>query len=185
MQRMNRWRAPRWVRIWTITVTRLGDGWIWYALGFLLLGFGGPQRFAAVSAAGAAAVFGVFVFKALKHLSQRPRPCQIEPHCWSKVLPPDQFSFPSGHTMTAFPSRWSSVIFILHLKAFCCSWSWHALPQRRSRRNGFGRSVRLRFDYRFRLDGPRLELCSPFTSKLAAWCDLTARRGMPRDYFYQ
>jgi undecaprenyl-diphosphatase len=24
------------------------------------------------------------------------------PHCWSKVLPPDQFSFPSGHTMTAF-----------------------------------------------------------------------------------
>ena len=102
MQRMNRWRAPRWVRIWTITVTRLGDGWIWYALGFLLLVFGGPQRFAAVSAAGAAAVFGVFVFKALKHLSQRPRPCQIEPHCWSKVLPPDQFSFPSGHTMTAF-----------------------------------------------------------------------------------
>jgi len=43
------------------------------------------------------------VFKALKHLSQRPRPCQIEPHCWSKVLPPDQSSFPSGHTMTAFP----------------------------------------------------------------------------------
>ena len=102
MQRMNRWRAPRWVRIWTITVTRLGDGWIWYALGFLLLAFGGPQRFAAVCAAGAAAVLGIFVFKALKHLSQRPRPCQIEPHCWSKVLPPDQFSFPSGHTMTAF-----------------------------------------------------------------------------------
>ena len=102
MQRMNRWRAPRWVRIWTITVTRMGDGWIWYALGFLLLGFGGPQRFAAVSAASAAAVFGIFVFKALKHLSQRQRPCQIEPHCWSKILPPDKFSFPSGHTMTAF-----------------------------------------------------------------------------------
>ena len=101
MQRMNRWRAPRWVRIWTVTVTRLGDGWIWYALGFLLLGFGGPQRFAAVSAASAAAVLGVFVFKALKHLSQRRRPCQIEPHCWSKVLPPDKFSFPSGHAMTA------------------------------------------------------------------------------------
>jgi len=32
----------------------------------------------------------------------RPRPCQFEPHCWSKVLPPDKFSFPSGHTMTAF-----------------------------------------------------------------------------------
>src|SRR5207249_6662595 len=23
-------------------------------------------------------------------------------HCWSKVLPPDKFSFPSGHTMTTF-----------------------------------------------------------------------------------
>jgi undecaprenyl-diphosphatase len=68
----------------------------------MLLAFGGPQRFAAIGAAGSAATFGIFVFKALKKLSQRPRPCQIEPHCWSKVLPPDQFSFPSGHAMTAF-----------------------------------------------------------------------------------
>jgi undecaprenyl-diphosphatase len=102
MRRMNRWRAPRWFRIWMIFSTRLGDGWIWYALGFLLLAYGGPQRFSAVSAAGAAALVGILVFKALKKLSQRPRPCQIEPHCWSNILPPDQFSFPSGHTMTAF-----------------------------------------------------------------------------------
>jgi undecaprenyl-diphosphatase len=26
----------------------------------------------------------------------------LEPHCWSTLLPPDQFSFPSGHTITAF-----------------------------------------------------------------------------------
>ena len=102
MRRLNRWRAPRWIRLWMIWATRLGDGWIWYGLGFMLLAFGGPQRYAAVCAAGASAIGGIFVFKALKHLSQRPRPCQIEPHCWSKVLPPDQFSFPSGHTMTAF-----------------------------------------------------------------------------------
>jgi undecaprenyl-diphosphatase len=102
MRRMNRWRAPRWIRLWMIAATRMGDGWIWYGLGGLLLLFGGGARFAAVGSAGAAAVVGIFVFKALKKLSQRPRPCQIEPHCWSKVLPPDQFSFPSGHTMTAF-----------------------------------------------------------------------------------
>jgi undecaprenyl-diphosphatase len=102
MQRMNRWRAPRWIRIWMIIATRMGDGWLWYALGIILLVYGGPQRFAAVGAAGAAAFSGIFVFKALKKLSQRPRPCQIEPHCWSRVLPPDRFSFPSGHTMTAF-----------------------------------------------------------------------------------
>lgn len=102
MQRMNRWRAPRWIRIWMVAATRMGDGWIWYGLGFLLLAFGGTQRYAATSAAGVAALAGVAVFKLLKRLSQRPRPCQIEPHCWSRVLPPDQFSFPSGHTMTAF-----------------------------------------------------------------------------------
>jgi len=85
-----------------IAATRMGDGWIWYGLGLMLLAYGGTQRFSAIGAAGSAAVLGIFVFKALKRMSQRPRPCQIEPHCWSKVLPPDKFSFPSGHTMTAF-----------------------------------------------------------------------------------
>src|SRR5499425_1711936 len=102
MRRMNRWRAPRWFRYWMVAATRMGDGWLWYTLGAMLLIYGGPQRFAAVGAAGSAAAVGIFVFKALKQVSQRPRPCQFEPHCWSKVLPPDRFSFPSGHTMTAF-----------------------------------------------------------------------------------
>ncbi|HUA01243.1 MAG TPA: phosphatase PAP2 family protein, partial [Candidatus Aquilonibacter sp.] len=30
------------------------------------------------------------------------RPCEIEPHCWSVILPPDNYSFPSGHSITAF-----------------------------------------------------------------------------------
>ena len=102
MRRMNRWRAPRWIRYWMLAATRAGDGWLWYSLGIALLVFGGTQRFAAVGAAGSAALVGVGVFKILKRLSHRPRPCQIEPHCWSRVLPPDRFSFPSGHTMTAF-----------------------------------------------------------------------------------
>ena len=128
MRRLNRWRAPRWIRIWMIAATRMGDGWIWYGLGFMLLAYGGPQRYFAVSAAGAAALTGVVFFKVLKRLSQRPRPCQIEPHCWSKVLPPDQFSFPSGHTMTAFsvalvvsyfyPSM-EGVLFFLALSIAC------------------------------------------------------------------
>ncbi len=102
MRRLNRWRAPRWIRYWMIAATRLGDGWLWYSLAAILLLFGGPQRFAAVSTATLAATVGVGVFKLLKKLSHRQRPCQLEPHCWSKVLPPDKFSFPSGHTMTAF-----------------------------------------------------------------------------------
>jgi len=30
------------------------------------------------------------------------RTCAFEPHCRPTLLPPDQFSFPSGHTITAF-----------------------------------------------------------------------------------
>jgi undecaprenyl-diphosphatase len=102
MRRVNNWKAPRWIRFWMLTATRMGDGWLWYGLGAILLAVGGSRGYEAVGAAGSAGVLGVFVFKALKRLSHRPRPCEVEPHCWAKVLPPDQFSFPSGHTMTAF-----------------------------------------------------------------------------------
>jgi len=102
MRRVNNWPAPRWIRFWMLTATRMGDGWLWYSLGALLVAFGGPRGYQAVGAAGSAAILGIFVFKALKRISHRPRPCQLQPHCWSKVLPPDRFSFPSGHTMTAF-----------------------------------------------------------------------------------
>src|ERR1700687_4730675 len=102
MRRVNRWKAPRWIRYWMIAATRIGDGWLWYSLGIILLIAGGPNRYAAGCAAGSAAIAGVLVFKALKKISHRQRPCHLEPHCWSRVLPPDRFSFPSGHTITAF-----------------------------------------------------------------------------------
>jgi len=102
MYRMNRWKAPRWIRFWMLAATRLGDGWIWYSLAAIVLLVGGPSRYAAVGSAMCAGLAGIVVFKVLKTLSRRPRPCQLEPHCWAKILPPDQFSFPSGHTMTAF-----------------------------------------------------------------------------------
>ena len=102
MRRLNSWRAPRWIRFWMLAATRMGDGWLWYSLGAILLAVGGSRGYAAVGAAGCAAILGIFVFKGLKKISHRPRPCEVHPHCWAKVLPPDQFSFPSGHTMTAF-----------------------------------------------------------------------------------
>jgi len=102
MRRVHRWKPPRWFRIWMIFSTRCGDGWLWYALCALLLIFGGPRRYSAVVAAGSAALAGILLFKLLKHFSRRARPCHLEPHCWSKVLPPDRFSFPSGHSITAF-----------------------------------------------------------------------------------
>ena len=102
MRRINRWPAPRWIRLWMLCATRGGDGWLWYGMGLVILLFGGDQRFAAVGAAALAAGTGIALFLRVKKLTGRKRPCAIEPHCWATLLPPDQFSFPSGHTITAF-----------------------------------------------------------------------------------
>lgn len=102
MRRLNRWSAPQWVRLWMIAATRGGDGWLWYLLGLLVVIFGDADRFRAVGSAGLAGGTGVAIFIFLKRIAARRRPCQLEPHCWATLLPPDQFSFPSGHTITAF-----------------------------------------------------------------------------------
>lgn len=102
MRRVHRWRPPLWVRVWMLGASRLGDGWIWYGLGLIVLLFGGEARFAALSASALAALVGILLFSQLKRLSGRKRPCTLEPHCWANVLPPDQYSFPSGHSITAF-----------------------------------------------------------------------------------
>jgi undecaprenyl-diphosphatase len=102
MRRANNWEAPLWVRLYVISATRGGDGWLWYAMGLAILVLGGRSRFEAVGAAGIASALSVLLFQCLKRLTGRRRPCEIEPHCWATLLPPDQFSFPSGHTMTAF-----------------------------------------------------------------------------------
>ena len=100
MRRLNGWKPPRWIRIWMVLASRVGDGWLWYALGIMLMIFGGPNRFVAVGAATLSAAISVGLFLRLKRIIGRKRP--VAPHCWATLLPPDQFSFPSGHSMTAF-----------------------------------------------------------------------------------
>ena len=125
MRRANNWVAPRWVRLYVISSTRGGDGWLWYAMGVAILFFGGETRFQALGAAGVSAALSVLLFGWLKRMTGRRRPCQIEPHCWATLLPPDQFSFPSGHTMTAFAVAIPMVLFYptLIIGLFFCALS--------------------------------------------------------------
>ena len=102
MKRVHQWSAPRWFRVWMISATRGGDGWLWAAIAPLVLAFGGASRYPALGSAGLAAACGIALFLSLKKATGRKRPCDLEPHCWNKLLPPDRFSFPSGHSMTAF-----------------------------------------------------------------------------------
>jgi undecaprenyl-diphosphatase len=85
-----------------LAATRGGDGGLWYALALAVALYGGAQRFHALLSASLAAGVGVALFLELKRAFRRKRPCALEPHCWAELLPPDQFSFPSGHTITAF-----------------------------------------------------------------------------------
>ena len=102
MRRCNKWMAPRWFRLWMICATRGGDGWLWYAILCAILLFGGEVRFLAAGSSFLAGAVGIWLFLLLKKAANRPRPCAISEHAWATLLPPDRFSFPSGHTMTAF-----------------------------------------------------------------------------------
>jgi len=102
MRRVNRWRAPRWIRWWMLLATRAGDGWLWGAIGIALVVSSAPQRFHAVEAAGSAVAAGVLIFHKIKKVVGRIRPKDIEPHCWARIVTSDRFSFPSGHSTTAF-----------------------------------------------------------------------------------
>ncbi len=75
---------------------------MWAAFGLAIGVFGGAERWSALEAGVSAVAAGIAIFEVLKRLTGRRRPCDIEPHCWAELLPPDRFSFPSGHSMTAF-----------------------------------------------------------------------------------
>ena len=96
--------------------SRAGDGWLWGVCGLFVLLFGGSKKYHALAAASLAAISGVAVFMAVKRLTGRERPCKIEPH-WADLIPPDRFSFPSGHAITAFAVSQT-------LGSFYPSWHW-------------------------------------------------------------
>ncbi len=102
MSRVNRWRPPRWLRTWMVAASRAGDGWLWIGVGAFVALFGGSSRIEAILTGLASAGMGWAVFFCVKNLAGRERPCATEPNCWATLLPPDRFSFPSGHTIMAF-----------------------------------------------------------------------------------
>jgi undecaprenyl-diphosphatase len=102
MQRLSRWSPPQWVRLWMKSSSRLGDGWLWAALLVPILSLGGVMRYRAVAVLATAVAAGILFFILLKRLIGRSRHCMIQPVRWAQLIPPDRFSFPSGHSITAF-----------------------------------------------------------------------------------
>lgn len=82
--------------------SRLGDGPLWAAVAVVLVLFGRHRERLAVATAAVVAVLAVATFCNLKKLVRRRRPFEVWPDLTCMVQPPDRYSFPSGHTLTAF-----------------------------------------------------------------------------------
>lgn len=91
----------RWLTPVMQLVTRLGNAEVWFAVGFVLLALGGPGAEAGLRL-GAAAIFGTILAQILKRLCKRERPNLRIKDFISLADNPDHFSFPSGHTTTAW-----------------------------------------------------------------------------------
>jgi undecaprenyl-diphosphatase len=103
--RMLDWTPPRWFRIWMLSATRLGDGWLWLSA-LVVLAAGGSECQRALAAAAVAAVLANIVLVLVKGRVRRPRPCDVirhrSPQATLRYLPSDRYSFPSGHSLNAF-----------------------------------------------------------------------------------
>ena len=99
---LREWSPPRPVRVWMVGSSRAGDGWLWVALGIPILWYGGEQRYRVLAVLALAVATGIGLFSVLKRVAVRKRPCAIQAFGWFQKLPPDHFSFPSGHSLTAF-----------------------------------------------------------------------------------
>jgi undecaprenyl-diphosphatase len=104
--RVGDWRPPRWVRVFVVTASRLGDGWLWLAAALLLLASGTRGLRVLLAGAVSAALANVLLVW-VKANVRRARPCErarprhfdVDPLAW---FPSDRFSFPSGHALNAF-----------------------------------------------------------------------------------
>jgi len=80
-------------------VSRLGDGWVWYALILSQVLLPG-RAWAAVHLALTGAA-GLVAYKLIKRYAVRERPFITHPAICCAAAPLDRYSFPSGHTLHA------------------------------------------------------------------------------------
>jgi len=120
-QTLNRTLRFRPVLAYFRVVSRLGDGWFWYAL-ILVLPLLTPEHGAGtamlMALTGAACTL---VYKLLKRYLARERPFISFPGIHCATPPLDRYSFPSGHTLHA-------VCFQVMLNAALPALAWWVLP---------------------------------------------------------
>ncbi|MBW2475122.1 MAG: phosphatase PAP2 family protein [Deltaproteobacteria bacterium] len=107
MERFCSLRHFSWITRIFKTISRLGDGPLWIGTGICLLSVNDSHTQRVAFAAALAVGLSVLLFMCVKNLIGRPRPFEAWQELTCLMAPPDKFSFPSGHTMTAF-SIWGA-----------------------------------------------------------------------------
>ncbi|MBV9889331.1 MAG: phosphatase PAP2 family protein [Rhizobacter sp.] len=96
---MHRASTRDWVVRVLDTVSRVGDGWIWYAIVVCLPIAGGPVGTSASVRAVAVGAVNLILYRIIKRWIARPRPYRTCPGICARARSLDEFSFPSGHTL--------------------------------------------------------------------------------------
>jgi undecaprenyl-diphosphatase len=96
-------RTLRWPSVCTFftAVSCLGNGRFWYALLGILPVLHGHYGFRASLHMSLTALVTLVVYKAVKGVTQRPRPGAVHAAILQGTIALDEYSFPSGHTMHA------------------------------------------------------------------------------------
>jgi len=109
-RRLNRGVDHKFIRVFFMAASRLGDGVIWYAL-MLVLPFMYGARGLQVSAVMlASSAIGLGVYKFLKRTFVRERPFIRHQGISLAGAPLDRYSFPSGHTLHAVAFTWQACV---------------------------------------------------------------------------
>lgn len=100
-QLVNRWGDKRRVRTFFRLVSKLGDGWIWYAAMLALAVCFGTRGLRAGVQMLCTGLVAWQLYRLLKHRTRRTRPYRANPRVVAHTPPLDEYSFPSGHTLHA------------------------------------------------------------------------------------
>ena len=98
------WMQRAAARLWVVRllniVSRMGDGWVWYAT-IVVLPWVSPGGVGSTCAIRMVAVglANVVIYKIIKRWIARPRPFLTCPGIRECARPLDEYSFPSGHTL--------------------------------------------------------------------------------------
>jgi undecaprenyl-diphosphatase len=118
---LNRFGGHRPVLLTFRLASRLGDGLFWYALMAAILLVEGRAGLPIVTHMAAVGLFVATLYRAMKNVIRRPRPCHRHTAIVARVRPLDEFSFPSGHTLHA-------VCFSVVASSYLPALAWLLIP---------------------------------------------------------